>query len=543
MLALPVIGVAMSSLSSCTEVDSSLVEYEEDYYLNSPNDTVYSVAGILGKMQALGDRTVLLGELRGDLTVLTPEANSYLQEVADFNAPFGTNPYNQPKDYYAVIQNCNYFIAKADSLLEKRGEKVFEKELAAVHAFRAWTYFQLALNYGKVPFFTEPLLKEKDAYPDAQAWADIDEICEFFIEDLKPYVDTKQPQYINGNSYLPVRLLLGDMCLWAGRYADAAQYYHDFLNHRDQHHPLSVCSVRWDDVEFLRKSDSYSSALLGEELAYIPMEEEEYDGVVSDLPDIFNSTEENNYYCQATYSEAYKLLSQSQRYTMVYADIETGLRDTISPDTIQIQEEISRGDLRLSVIYDIKASGISNINYSTIRQNYAKIFNSGIILYRLAHVYLRYAEALNRAGFPQAAFAVLKYGLCNENNSKYIGEEERTRAGELINFNPTYFLSSSTYGLHARGCGNVEADTLYAIPACVTREDSILAVEDLIMEESALETAGEGLRYYDLMRIALRRNKTEYLADKIALRKGKAKYDPDLYQKLLNKENWYLPLP
>ena len=27
-------------------------------------------------------------------------------------------------------------------------------------------------------------------------------------------------------------------------------------------------------------------------------------------------------------------------------------------------------------------------------------------------VYLRYAEALNRAGYPQSAMVILKYGLC-----------------------------------------------------------------------------------------------------------------------------------
>ena len=48
-------------------------------------------------------------------------------------------------------------------MLSLRGEKVFIREYAAVKAFRAWTYLQLAIYYGKVPFFTEPLMTERSA--------------------------------------------------------------------------------------------------------------------------------------------------------------------------------------------------------------------------------------------------------------------------------------------------------------------------------------------------------------------------------------------
>ena len=42
--------------------------------------------------------------------------------------------------------------------MERRGQKVFLKEYAAVSAYRAWAYLQLALLYGEVPFYTQPLL-------------------------------------------------------------------------------------------------------------------------------------------------------------------------------------------------------------------------------------------------------------------------------------------------------------------------------------------------------------------------------------------------
>ncbi len=62
-------------------------------------------------------------------------------------------------------------------------------------------------------------------------------------------------------------------------------------------------------------------------------------------------------------------------------------------------------------------------------------------------------------------------------------------------------------------------------------------VEDLIVDEEALELAFEGTRFFDLMRVAHRRNDPAYLANKLALR------NPALKTKLMNEKNWYFPLP
>ncbi len=67
-------------------------------------------------------------------------------------------------------------------------------------------------------------------------------------------------------------------------------------------------------------------------------------------------------------------------------------------------------------------------------------------------------------------------------------------------------------------------------------------VEDQVMEERVREMAFEGERFYDLMRIAKRRDDPAYLADKVA-----AKFDPPLREQvrehLMNEENWYIKLP
>ena len=185
---------ALTSCDDFFDYESEYVIYDGDNALDNPADTIYSVIGIINKMQAIADRTILLGEARGDLVNVTDKTSADLREVAQFKVD-ADNKYNNPRDYYAVINNCNYFIANADTALKNnREESIFMKEYAAVKGFRAWTYLQLALNYGSVPFITEPILTKEQA--DKQySRKDIKGICEYFIDDLAELVDVKIPSY------------------------------------------------------------------------------------------------------------------------------------------------------------------------------------------------------------------------------------------------------------------------------------------------------------------------------------------------------------
>ena len=132
---------------------------------------------------------------------------------------------------------------------------------------------------------------------------------------------------------------------------------------------------------------------------------------------------------------------------------------------------------------------------------------------------------------------------------KQIDEAERTAAGELIKFDTDLFTVSNTQGIHSRGCGYAECDTLYVLPQptyeLASRQDTINyqipMLEDMIIDEMALEGAFEGYRFYDLMRVALRRGDPSYLASPIARRNGDL--DNAIYTLLIDPKNWYLPQP
>lgn len=552
--------MALTGCSDMLDTDSEQVEFLDGHQLNSPTDSVYSVMGIIHKLQVLADRTVLLGEARSDLVSPTDHANADLKALASFNAT-ADNQYNRISDYYAAINNCNYFLANVDLTLERRGGgKIFESEYAAVKAFRAWVYLQLGKVYGSVPLITEPVLTENVAEEALrQPPSSLTDICNYFIDDLKPYVDTRLPRYGTINNlnsqkfFIPVRALLGDLCLWAGRYAEAAAFYHDYLALRSNPIVVGTNKVQWDSrtndfrsTPLRNYSTALSSAASNEVLSFLPMESNDYEGVCSQLANTFNSTLANNYYVQLTPSKALISLSAAQNYCMVFR-VNDSQVDTLYAPKTNLLEPYEEGDLRL---YDYYRPSVvnqdQNSKYSAQRQTISKLNAGGVTLFRRNVVYLHFAEALNRAGYPQSAFAVLKYGLYDKTITERIDSVERAQAGSLLTFDSNTFTENNTQGVHARGCGDAEADTLYVLPqptqALASRADTVAwqlpLVEDLIVNELALETAFEGQRYFDLLRVALRRGDSAYLALPVARRNGET--DMTLYSKLLDTTNWYL---
>ena len=558
-LLFPLSSLLFESCSKLMDTESELVEFQENNRLQEPTDSVYSVMGIIYKMQAIADRTVLLGELRGDLTTTTASASSDLKAVTNFKID-AQNAYNRISDYYAVINNCNYFLKNVNKDLVKNDRKVFESEYAAVKAFRAWTYLQLVLVYGNVPLVTEPLLTE-DASKAAmqQAPKGLTEICNYFIDDIKPYTDTKLPAYgeINDRNsqkfFIPVRALLGDLCLWAGRYQEAAQYYHDYLALRTAPVRTGKAKASWLDArtkEFRQASNSFSfGANSSECLCYVPMESSEFYGVKSELVNIFNSTDVNQRFAQVMPTTQLRNLSARQNYCATYTKVDDS-QDTIYAPKENLERSEYVGDLRFGTIYENRVYGKERFGRTSNEvQSIGKFSSNGVTIYRTNMVYLRYAEALNRAGYPQSAFAVLKYGLYPDIVSKQIDSLEVVAAGTLITFDVDNFTVDNTQGVHSRGCGSADCDTLYRIPqpadALASRADTVAfqqpLVENMIIDEMALEGAFEGYRFYDLMRVALRRGDAAYLADPVSKRSGTT--DNELRTLLMDKKNWYLPLP
>jgi starch-binding outer membrane protein, SusD/RagB family len=555
------LAATMGLNTSCSDMltqDSDNVIYSDNEHLIDATDTLSSVAGIISKMQVIADRTVLLGELRGDLVNVNSHASSDLRDVSLFNIN-DSNVYNSPKDYYAVINNCNYFLAKADTALKNnRNEKIFIKEYAAVKAFRAWTYLQLVLNYGKVPFVTEPILSKLDAektYPTK----DIQEICTYFIKDIAPYADINMPGYGTMRSndsrlfFFPIYPLLGELNLWAGNYKEAALNYYKYIDNRTLY--TGTDGVTWapKEAEFKRGTDSYSYLFYNESydvdydiLTMVPMDSVAAEGNYSVLRDLFNSTRNNEYNSSIVPSESMINLSASQKYCSYYNGV-----TTYAPSGL---DGFASGDIRFFATYESENNvHVSDGSKIDTYQYFSKYDSRNVHIYRKTELYLHLAEALNRAGYPRFAFEILKKGLTNQNIQNDVIPYYTADSAWIAQFdfpNTKYITSTvagnqNTQGVHSRGSGNSLYNEYYTMPYDSTITDSMAQikyqidkVEDLIMNENVLELSFEGKRYYDLMRVALRRNDPKYLADRIYSRNGLT--GTGISKDLTNIKNWYM---
>ena len=516
-------------------VDSKRMATDSQYG-HSANDSLFSEIGILTQVQKLADAYVLLGELRGDLLDVSASSDLDLREINNFDIS-SSNIYVNIKNYYSVINNCNYILQNIDTTAIDRGQKLAIQEYAAVKSIRAWTYMQIALNFKTAKFYENAILTVEDSkktYPEYE----ITELADVLIADLLPLKEVQLPAILSLNCF-PIRVLLGDLYLWKGDYEKAANSYRDLMfankliinGERDKSTgiPTSNSTMSyWTPVNNTISANANLNWI--NSLALTSNE------VVSVIT------------CPTQYGQDYYLDSLNNQHKIIPSSIAIQNWDN---QTYYLNEASnSQGDLRkygsisysaatnLKATTDYTFSGVTADSYLIYKY---KVYNQNVEIYRSSLVYLRYAEAVNRLNKPNLAFAVLKYGL----NSSTIYNTKIVPANERGIALPSYMdLTSSKFinnvGIRMRGLGNMDKDTtFYRMPKRDTMRDSVLCVEDLIQQELALETAFEGNRFQDLMRITLRRIKNgegtaSYLADKVGAK------NPAVKAKLMFTDNWYI---
>ena len=373
------------------------------------NDTVYSVLGILKNIQAVADRQVLLGELRGDLMVVNEgSAVTDIQKIARFDFE-GDNKYLAAKDYYSIINNCNIYLARVDTSLTRDNVKPMLREYVAVKSARAWTYMQLAMNYGKVPFFTEPILTHSLSQEVFNRPAlGIEEIADKLIEDLRPFANPTQypmPSF-TGLSYatelyfMPIRQLLGDLYLWKKDYRNAIDCYYNLI--RDRKYAVDGVGNRafWRSDEGTDETPTgdylplASSVKKENTLAVISFSSSSEYGSVSDLHNILggDATVVGSHQVAA----APGLYGLSQRQTYCYYND----RNSSNPYVVYNPNREKLGDVRIyKNVQDNLMNDETGIKYNGFITKYSggAILMNGLTSLRIGRpvqTYLRLAEAL-----------------------------------------------------------------------------------------------------------------------------------------------------
>ena len=696
-------SVVATGLVATSCEDMMTVDTGDKAYVNA-QDTLYSYLGIMRAMQDVAERQVILGEIRGDLVVSTDYTTDTLYAISNFDNPQDQScSMLQVSDYYNVINNCNFYLYNADTSAVKSNIKYMVPEYAQVKAVRAWAYLQLVKNYKEVPYITEPIsnLGIIENFNYSANLVNTDNLVDKLIEDgLLNFVDTQYPQYgsasdpigkwNNGNTdiesrllFIPIRLVLGDLYLLRGAstsdYEKAAQYYYDYLKNETTPLGTQYCTAQtlrsgansysafgnWG-----RWAASYTAASNSDVISVIPGSANAGLGkMLTRVADIFgytpsssqsseNRTETNDDGEQTNKSDANGneifessgAITVTRNYRRQYGP-SNAYQDVVNGQTYVYYSGLQTTTPTPSYIQNCDArygSSVEDLTYEgegyplCSKASRGNNFYYTIPIYRKSLIWLRLAEAINRAGYPEFAFAVLKDGInqytlpevvedyttsahldeqgdtiwtWNRDSTRVTGFVQDTtyfhrldygtygamyyvtdstrlqKFNSLLNFKDEIW--NSTYGIHAKGTGLARytqgnnavlwssadegaiatsiagyRDSVYydysklllaqGINVGTASQEAIInAVENIIVDELALETAFEGNRFTDLVRIAEHKNAsgyngTDWLANKIANRGSKAatstaaaveNFDASIYAKLQDTSHWYFALP
>lgn len=556
--------VGFSSCEDMMDTDTTTYRYENGVKLDTAADSLYSVMGILNQLQAVGERYVLLGELRGDLVSVTPDAAFSLREISEFNIT-PDNEYLSMRDYYSIINNCNYALSHIDTDVTIHGTKVLLPEYVAIRAMRAWTYLQMGLNFGTVKYITEPILSLEDSLKDFPS-VDLDALVPMLIADMEQYATVDMPAYgtIDGLSstqfFVQPRLLLGDLYLYNNDYEQAAAMYYSYI----ERHNLAIQwsnGNRWNSSNQDNAQLGNNGTYLSETMQMIPYSSDAkeyhpnlvnltYNTVpaivpaewwVEEMNDISHFHVDNmgnniiSGYLQGDLRGQVRYRGGTRESAASFGNVRTGVN---SSDCLITKFELNATE----------NTAISSPDNELLQGK--GMLSRSVVTYRTSHVYLRYAEAVNRAGKPTLAFAVLKNGLTRENmtvgqpvEGEEVTEKPIINPEELADNQPwtnfaTLNLDNCGTAMRGRGLGIRLDGSDYLIPELATRNDSIDFVENEILREMAAETAFEGNRFFDLLRVSHHRaDHPALMIDKISSRFD----DPAAIKARLNdRNNWWV---
>jgi hypothetical protein len=561
---LPVLAGAVA-LSSCKKIldvkpESALVP--EQMYRNV-FDADAAVLGVYGKLMKLAKPYVLLNELRADLMSPTLNADQYLQQLSNHNVT-ADNPYIDPTPFYEVIVNCNDVMKNFDKMLAEKKLKVdeYNQRYSDIASVRTWVYLQLGIHFSKdpqgatgIPYITDPLASVQDLKDESKyKWLPFRQLLQELIKTMEslPTLEiyssgtsllTTVDQYRMEKFFIVKKVLLGDLYLWnavydPSSYNKAARIYREVISYYDNRgnentqknyyklvgtidvtngNQLSVQYVRYreSDINALYESNTegWRSMFSRGKIGYDTQFDWEW---IWHLPFSSNFAPQNPFIdLFSNVGGSYQVKPSQQAMDNWNSQVQSNgfpfdARGRFTYKFIGGQPVI----MKYLYYYLDGNTFVPTVNANTRTGEWW--------LYRAASLWQHFGEAANRDGYPKLGYAIANQGIRSTYdrnprtpptdydiimNTNSLPDPYKFDARSLESsqgYPQTRALFRDMAGL--RGRANLRSKPVVG--------DSTTSVEDMLIDEGALEMAYEGQRWQDLLRTALKRGNS-YIADKV----------------------------
>lgn len=546
---------AMLILSSCSDFFNPTTEdkLKGSDYISSNTEMYTGFLGIMTKLQAIGDKEILLTDTRGELLEPTDNSTADLISLYNYDSSLQGNSYANPAGYYEVVIACNDYLVKMKEYKNNPqvDGDVYKDLVASTERIKLWTYKTIGEIYGKAIWFNDPISKVS-SIADSTKFTKLDmasltDTCLNILQngyegislnrniDWISWLDPDNVTNIANSNYRkwnfmipPYEGLFAEMCLWKGAALDAQHI--DATTYYSKASSLLLSALG----TYINNSD-YS----GNSPYWLPC---------ATTPGHYRTFWDNTqpYPAETVAALIYDYTNNQTNTLLKHFSAESPNKYLLKPSTIGMARfedntfdpGSADGETRGKCLFSLGSKGYYISKFrpagSTVRV-YPYQDDVHIYIYRATQYHMMLAEALNHLQRFKAMNAVLNSGVKTADYSDTDPEWE----GFTKNWTSSADWGTRKYpSMGIRGALGLNARPVKTSVIELGKDSTIRYNDEAILDETMLEFACEGKVYPAMNRMAMRYNDLSIVADRVCPKYEGTGKESSVRSKIMAGGNW-----